>query len=158
VSRAGDRVSAGGVPQGVGSLLREDGAVVVPASVAGEVLRALVRDLTARVRADGGEVSPDARRVLWALHEAAQRAVEPRRAGPVVVESSRVRTVPAGYVTVAVAARRLECSPRWIQRLARSGRVEAVRAGPVWLVSETALEKHRRGRRHDAVGCDRRAV
>jgi excisionase family DNA binding protein len=158
-ARAGDVVSAAGVPPGVASLLREDGSVVVPASVAREVLRALVRDLTARVRADGGEVSPDVRRVLWALHEAAQRADEPGRVSSADAGSSRVRTDAAGYVTVAVAARRLECSPRWIQRLARGGRIEAVRAGPVWLVSETALERHRKGRRHDDVrGSDRRAV
>ena len=42
----------------------------MPAAVAGEVLRALMRDLTARVRADGGEVSPAVRQLLYALHAA----------------------------------------------------------------------------------------
>jgi hypothetical protein len=64
---------------GVARLLRPDGSVTVPASVAGEVLRALVRDLTVRARADGGEVSPQARRVLYALHAA---AVQDEGTGP----------------------------------------------------------------------------
>ncbi|WP_189893810.1 hypothetical protein [Streptomyces xantholiticus] len=43
-------------------------------TVASEVLRALVRDLDAQVRANGGHPSAIVRRVLFALHDAAQRA------------------------------------------------------------------------------------
>jgi hypothetical protein len=46
------------------SLLRPDGAVTIPAALAGEVVRILAAHLDARVRADGGELSPGTRRLL----------------------------------------------------------------------------------------------
>lgn len=122
--------------------LRPDGSVVIPADVAGEVLRSLVRDLTARVRADGGEVSPSVRRVLYALHEAAQRS-EP----PTGSDSGTPAPLPATVeLTAHQAALLLECSPEYARRLARSGRVDARRAGPAWLISRASLDAYRKGK------------
>ncbi|MFI8106286.1 helix-turn-helix domain-containing protein [Streptomyces sp. NPDC086023] len=129
-------------PEPFRSLVRPDGSVLVPAAVAGEVLRALVRDLTARVRADGGEVSPTVRRLLYALHAADEQH---QRAGSVP------GTPPGAPATVEVTAQQaaalLECSPEYARRLARSGRLRARRAGPVWLVDATSLDAYRRGQR-----------
>ncbi|MES9804976.1 helix-turn-helix domain-containing protein [Streptomyces cinereoruber] len=129
-------------PTAPARLLRADGAVVVPAEVAGEVLRALVRDLTARIRADGGEVSPAVRRLLYALHEAAQHpGTAPASSGP--------GTPPAAPATVELtapeAAYLLECSPEYVRRLARTGRVLGRRAGRVWLIDPASLDSYRKG-------------
>ncbi|WP_371588272.1 helix-turn-helix domain-containing protein [Streptomyces virginiae] len=131
-------VSAG--PE-TGGLLRPDGSVVIPAAAAHEVLRALVRDLTARARADGGEVSPGARRLLYALHEAANRAE--REA------SSAAGTPTPGSGTVELTAEQaallLGCSTEYVRRLARTGRVLARRAGPAWLIDPASLDAYRKG-------------
>lgn len=128
---------------GVEGLLREDGSVVIPAAVAGEVLRALVRDLTARVRADGGEVPPSVRRVLHALHESAVRA-DAEEPPPAVTGRPVVRS---GNVSVAEAATLLECSPRHVRDLIRAGRLPAQRVGVrVWAVDPAALDNYRFGR------------
>jgi excisionase family DNA binding protein len=127
---------------GIARLLRPDGSVMVPPSVAGEVLRALVRDLTARARADGGELSTEARRVLHALHAAAVRGdhTEPSSSGGTSDQS------PATVeLTAAEAAFAMRCSPSYARRLARSGRVRARRAGPVWLFDSESLDAYRTG-------------
>ena len=123
--------------------LRPDGSVVIPGDVAGEVLRALVRDLTARVRADGGEVSPSVRRVLYALHDATQRAEQPEPGS----DNGTPAVLPATVeLTAHQAALLLECSPEYARRLARSGRVHARRAGPAWLIDSASLDAYRKGR------------
>ena len=58
------------LPPGAAGLVRADGAVVVPPALAGEVLRRLMRDLTAEVRANGGRLSPQVYGLLWALRAA----------------------------------------------------------------------------------------
>ncbi|MFF0408738.1 helix-turn-helix domain-containing protein [[Kitasatospora] papulosa] len=123
--------------------LRPDGSVVIPVDVAGEVLRSLVRDLTARVRADGGEVSPSVRRVLYALHEASQRAEQPPPGSDAGTPAPPPATVE---LTAHQAALLLECSPEYARRLARSGRVDARRAGPAWLISRASLDAYRKGK------------
>jgi excisionase family DNA binding protein len=127
---------------GIARLLRPDGSVTVPASVAGEVLRALVRDLAGRTRADGGEVSPQARRVLYALHAAAVRGdqTEPGSSG-----GTPERPPATLELTVCEAAHAMRCSPSYARRLARSGRVRARRAGPVWLIDAASLDAYRTG-------------
>lgn len=123
-------------------LIRPDGSVVVPASVAGEVLRALVRDLTARVRADGGEVSPGVRRLLHALHTADQRP-DPAASGP---SSDPGTTQPAWAnveITAGEAAALLGCSAEYVRRLARTGRFQARRIGAVWLINSADLDRYR---------------
>lgn len=126
---------------GAARLLAPDGSVIVPADIAPEVLRALVRDLATRVRADGGEISPGARRILFALHEAAQRPPQPGSAnGTPAVWPATVE------VTANEAADLLGCSTEYVRRLARTGRVLARRAGPAWLINRTALDDYRKGR------------
>ncbi|MFJ6934463.1 helix-turn-helix domain-containing protein [Streptomyces sp. NPDC101132] len=123
-------------------LLRPDGAVLVPAAVAGEVLRALVRDLTARVRADGGEVSPGVRLLLYALHAANEQ--HGRQAGS---GNGTPEQAPATVeVTAQQAAELLECSAEYARRLARLGRLHARRVGPVWLVDAASLDAYRKGK------------
>lgn len=123
------------LPEGARRLVREDGSVVVPPALAGEVLRIVLRDLSSRVRADGGELSVGVRELLWGLHAAAA-GVEQRAGsvdgtsggGPVRVE-----------VGISDAAARLGCSPEYARRLARGGRLSARRVGRTWLVDAAAL-------------------
>lgn len=122
-------------------LTLDDGSVVIPSAVASDVLRALVRDLTARVRADCGEVAPDVRRLLYALHTAAQRAD--------IEQSSDNGTAPphpatVGEVSVDEAAALLECTPEYVRRLARRGTLTARRLGArAWAIDRTALDHYR---------------
>ncbi|MFE5827534.1 helix-turn-helix domain-containing protein [Streptomyces erythrochromogenes] len=122
-------------------LTLDDGSVIIPSAVAGDVLRALVRDLTARVRADCGEVAPDVRRLLYALHTASQR--------PDIEHSSDIGTAPPPPATVSEiavdeAAALLECTPEYVRRLARSGTLTARRLGArAWAIDRTALDRYR---------------
>ncbi|GAA2218852.1 helix-turn-helix domain-containing protein [Streptomyces indiaensis] len=123
-------------------VLGPDGSVTIPAPLAREVVRALVRDLTARVRADGGEVSPAVRGIVRALHEAAAwRPDEGGSGGGTPVE----RAASVQEVTTEQAAELLGCSTRYVRRLAGSGRVAARRAGPVWLIDRASLDAFRTG-------------
>ncbi|QRX90851.1 excisionase family DNA-binding protein [Streptomyces noursei] len=130
-------------------LTRADGSVIVPATVSGDVLRALVRDLTARVRADGGEVAPGIRRLLYALHTAAQR-VELFDSVTAPFEPAATGTTPdpSGTVCVAETAVLMGCTPRYIRALIAAGRLPAERVGArVWAIDADALDhyRHRRG-------------
>jgi excisionase family DNA binding protein len=139
-------------------LIRGDGSVIVPPTVARDVLRALIRDLTARVRADGGEVGPGVRRLLYALHTAAQRAEQDTAARPPFelatepFDSSATGTAPPPAATVAEvsvteAADLLGCTPEYVRRLARTGTVTARRIGArTWAIDRAALEDYRHGR------------
>jgi excisionase family DNA binding protein len=124
-------------------LTLDDGSVIIPPAVASDVLRALVRDLTARVRADGGEVAPDVRRLLYALHAAAHRADIERSS-----DNGTAPSPPATVTEVSVdeAAALLECTPEYVRRLARRGTLAARRIGRrAWAINRTALEHHRHG-------------
>ncbi len=126
-------------------LTRADGAVVVPPSVAGDVLRALVRDLTARVRADGGEITPGVRRLLYALHTAAQQTEleYDRRTAPHSADTGTAPHTP-GTVAVAEAAALMGCSPRHVRALIGAGRLPARRVGArVWGIDRDALDHYR---------------
>jgi excisionase family DNA binding protein len=125
-------------------LIRPDGSVIVPAGVAGEVLRSLVRDLTARVRTDGGEVSPTVRGLLNALHAAAER-VDTATTGP--SSDPGTTTIQRANVEIGTgdAAALLECSTEYVRRLARSGRIQARRLGAAWLIDSASLDAYRTG-------------
>ncbi|KPC91906.1 helix-turn-helix domain-containing protein [Streptomyces albus] len=130
-------------------LTRADGSVIVPATVAGEVLRALVRDLTARVRADGGEVAPGVRRLLYALHTAAQRVEAFDSVTAPFDSTSATGTAPrpSGTVSVAEAAALMGCTPRHVRALITSGRLPAERVGArVWAIDAEALDHYRHDR------------
>lgn len=127
-------------------LIRPDGSVLIPAEVAGDVLRALIRDLTTRVRADGGEVGPAVRRVLYALHTAAQLPDTPS-----LEQSSGNGTSPnpaatVEEVTVNEAAALLGCTPEYVRRLARNGTLTGRRHGArAWAIDRAALDTYRHG-------------
>jgi excisionase family DNA binding protein len=131
------------------NLLQPDGSVLIPAAVAGELLAAAVRDLTARARRDGLLVSARAARVLQALHEAAERHDEDQAATAATSDSGSppapTSTVGAA-VTVTEAAAQLECSPRWVRYLAETGRIAGRRTGRVWLLDPASLDTYRRHR------------
>ncbi len=129
-------------------LTRADGAVIVPAAVAGDVLRALVRDLTARVRADGGEVTPGIRRLLYALHTAAQHA-DAFDSATAPFDSSATGTPPrtSGTVSVAEAAALMGCTTRHVRTLIAAGRLPAERVGArVWAIDADGLNHYRHHR------------
>ncbi|AJC60166.1 hypothetical protein GZL_07616 [Streptomyces sp. 769] len=128
-------------------MMRADGSVIVPPTVAGEVLRALVRDLTARVRADGGEVPPpEVRRVLYALHTAAQRADASDSDTAPFEPTTATGTAPgpSGTVCVAEAAALMGCTPRYVRALIAAGHLPAERVGErVWAIDTDALDHYR---------------
>lgn len=129
----------------------DDGSVVVPAALAGDVLRTLMVGLTARVRADGGELGPDVRRLLYALHDAEQRAAEPFESDTAPIDSAS-GTVLAGAdtvgsaVSVQEAAALLGCSTGYVRRLARTGTLAARRIGArAWAIDRATLDDYRHG-------------
>lgn len=122
-------------------LLRPDGSVIVPATIAGELLRALTRDLAAQARANGGHPSPGARALLYALLEAAQHA-DTDSGSDVGTHQPPSTTVE---LTAHQVARHLGCSPEYVRRLARTGQLRARRAGRVWLIDSASFDAFRRG-------------
>ncbi|MFE7229881.1 helix-turn-helix domain-containing protein [Streptomyces sp. NPDC057596] len=122
------------LPPGAAHLVRADGSVVVPPSLASEVLRIILRDVGVRVRADGGELSTAVRGLLWALHAGAQAAEDAAgsAAGTPVAGAASVE------VSTAEAARRMGCSESYARRLARSGQVPARKTAGVWLITRAA--------------------
>ncbi|MFV2102810.1 helix-turn-helix domain-containing protein [Micromonospora sp. LOL_024] len=115
-----------------------DGSVIVPADVAGELLAAAVRDLTARARRDGLAVSGRAVAVLQALHEAAVRH-DTTSSGP----GTPTATTPMVEISTHEAATLMGCSAEYVRRLCRSGVVIARRIGPAWLIDRPSLDRHR---------------
>jgi len=139
--------ATGRAPVGLRSLVRGDGSVVVPPQIAEEVLKVLTHGLIARVRADGGEISPAARRVLFALHDANVRYVDQQAEHLPMSELGSSRSTPSSVeLTVDQAAALLECSPRHVRRLVTTGRVSGRRAGWAWLIDAADLTAFRSGR------------
>jgi excisionase family DNA binding protein len=122
-------------------LLRDDGAVVVPAAVAAEVLRLLARALVDDARRHGGQPTPDARRLLSELYDAAQAHQASRAAGSV----NGTVSVPGSTVEMSVveAAEVIGSSTRWVRRLAGCGRLRARRVGRTWLIDAASLDAYR---------------
>ncbi|WP_329220281.1 helix-turn-helix domain-containing protein [Streptomyces microflavus] len=116
-------------------LLREDGSVLIPAALAGPVLRVLLRDLGARFHVDNGRVSPSVVGLLWALAEAADRVEVEEGSGPGTPAERPVSV----EISTAAAARELGCSESYVRRLARAGRLRGRKVGSVWLVAEAAI-------------------
>ncbi|MFD3972942.1 helix-turn-helix domain-containing protein [Streptomyces cyaneofuscatus] len=116
-------------------LLREDGAVIVPAELSAVVLRVLLRDVGARLQSDRGAVPLSTSSLLWALALAAERA-EAEGSSACGTPAERPVSVE---VSTAAAARELGCSESYVRRLARAGRLRGRKVGPVWLVAEAAI-------------------
>lgn len=110
--------------QDLASLIRDDGSVVVPAGLAGEVARLLSKALVAESRSTGAPVTPTAVALLRALDEAARR---PRPSGTSASTSvSKPAARPASTVEAAVSMGK---SSRWVRALCSSGRIRAQRDG-----------------------------
>lgn len=110
----------------------------VPPDVAAEFLAILMPALRDRVRTAGVPLSPRAEAAVIALIHAAEQ-----------VPSSTAGTASAEPATVVITARQaaalLACSPGFVRRLARSGRVSGHKAGPVWLIDKASLDAYRYG-------------
>lgn len=115
-------------------------SVTVPDSLAGEVLRALVRDLTTRVRATGAGLSPECQRLLFALDAADRRHTTGSTPG-----TPHAAPATLDWLTVAETAQRLECSTGYVRRLARHHRLTARRTTAGWLINPTSLTRYRTG-------------
>ncbi|MGW2580633.1 helix-turn-helix domain-containing protein [Streptomyces virginiae] len=93
-------------------------------------------------RANGGALTPEARELLRALDRGAQ--------GPAPLAGSTGGTPAPDSCNVVTctarqAAQLLACSPGFVRRLARSGRLQGHKAGPVWLIDRTSLDAYRFG-------------
>jgi excisionase family DNA binding protein len=110
-------------------LLRPDGSVLVPPSVASELLRLLVKQLIADARSTGGQPTATARMLLSALYEAAQQHEQQG----VATDTPDVEQ-PSQGLTVREVAARMGCSTSWVRQLLADGRLTGRRAGGVWIV------------------------
>jgi excisionase family DNA binding protein len=128
-------------------LLRPDGALV-PDAVAGDVLHRLSASVTKEARSTGARIPAGTIAILHALNAAHERHLTPPTP-TTALPSSFERTVFGGSSTVelsvADAAELLECSTRWVQRLARRGVITARRIGRTWLLDPASVEQYRRG-------------
>ncbi|MBM0238688.1 hypothetical protein JNW88_18845 [Micromonospora sp. ATA32] len=117
-----------------------DGAVPVPAHLAGPVRDLLVTAAWDLAKTNGGTVHPDLRTLIEQLHRADRR--RDQAAGQ---PGSDTGTPDGGTgrleVSTTDAALAMGCSVEYVRRLARSGRVNARRAGQrTWLI--TIREEH----------------
>lgn len=122
-------------------LVLPDGSVLIPPDVARELLRPLVLGLATRCRADGINLSPRTIGLLHAPHNSAEHQ-----------GSSGTGTPDPGPATVELtapeAAELLACSPEYVRRLARTGRLSGRRAGRAWLINRDSLNTYRHGDHH----------
>ncbi|MFI9174889.1 helix-turn-helix domain-containing protein [Streptomyces lincolnensis] len=111
--------------------------MIIPPALAGEVLRRLLRDVTAEMEADGGRLGPQVYSLLWALRTA-QDDDEKESEAPPTPSGSAAGTPVAAAATVEISAgelaARMGCSAEYARRLARAGKVPARRVGRQWLI------------------------
>ncbi|MFF9215506.1 helix-turn-helix domain-containing protein [Streptomyces viridosporus] len=126
-------------------LLAEDGSVRVPQHLAASVHGAVSLFLGARVKANGGALTADARALLAALNRAAAQPVSP--------------TKPAGddpanvMLGMGEVAALIGCTPQWARRLAARGEIpDARRVGRIWLVPASSVDAFRHEREEDTSG------
>jgi excisionase family DNA binding protein len=132
-------------PVGAAALIRPDGSVVIPPAIAGDVAAALVRDIAAQRRRDGGHIPSRTRVLLYALHQANCRHVEPDQTDEHDGASDPgSEPEPAGTMTVTEAADQLGCTPEYVRQLLRSGRLRGRRTRGLWLVERDSLTTYRR--------------
>lgn len=118
-------------------LLSEDGSVRVPARLASSVFTALVGHLAAQNRAAGGELSPDARALLYALHRAASGD------SPAPTSSQGSDLANSEILGAHEVAEILGCSRRWATALLSSGRLGSRRVGRTWVTTRGDLDRYR---------------
>ena len=130
-------------------------STAVPDGLAQQVLDALMRDTTARLRnGGGGGLAPEFVGLLQLLDAGARRhrGEAPLETGP----SSDIGSVLAGpgslALSVSECAARMECSARWIRALIDRGDLTARKAAGVWIVLAADLDAYRTGRSTDGAG------
>lgn len=132
-----------------GPRLLADGSVIVPARLASTVFAATTLYLSDRTRVSGGALTPEARELLRALHAGAQGLAHIAGSTDGTPDPNSCNVVT---VTARQAAQQLACSPGFVRRLARSGRLHGHKAGPVWLIDRASLDAYRFGEQtHDDI-------
>jgi excisionase family DNA binding protein len=126
---------------------RLDGAVVVPARVAGDLMRLLTLGVT-EGRRRGIPVNTEMMVVLDAIQSAA--IAEDSRSGSVVGtmvgDPVSLEMTDEPLVTSGQAALRLGCTARAITKAIACGRLLGRKVGNQWLIAEHDLETYRYGR------------
>ncbi|MCX8454673.1 helix-turn-helix domain-containing protein [Paenarthrobacter ureafaciens] len=131
-------------------LIRPDGTVVVPGSVAEPILRLIVRGLSQSVSGNGGggRLNADTIGVLSALNAAAAHEEERSSSGlgTVIADSGIIGSrSDARRLTALEAADLLGCTDRAIRKACTEGRLRAVKFGKTWLIDAQDLDRHRFG-------------
>ncbi|MEV6752377.1 helix-turn-helix domain-containing protein [Streptomyces sp. NPDC051214] len=125
------------MPTGPEQLLAEDGSVRVPARLANSVFAALVGHLAAQNRTSGGELSPEARSLLHALHRAASGA------SPAPISSEGNAVDGLEILGAHEVAEIIGCSRRTATSLLGSGRLRAWQVGRIWVTTRGDLDSFR---------------
>ncbi|MFI1422745.1 helix-turn-helix domain-containing protein [Streptomyces sp. NPDC020731] len=120
-----------------------EGAVIVPRTLAPTVFNAVVLYLGDRVRTGGGALTPDARALLRDLHRA---AVIDHSSDNGTVPPATATVAPVTEVSVSEAAALLGCTAGYVRRLARYGTLTARRIGTrTWAIDRASLDTFRHG-------------
>lgn len=120
--------------------LEQGGPVVVPDSLAAEVLATLTLGLALRVRRDGAGIGPTTRELLAALIQAADRSAR----GCANANEITASRAPRETMTTAEAAQQLGCSQANVRALAAAGRLRARRTRRVWLLDPASVATYQR--------------
>ena len=129
-------------------LIRPDGTVVVPGTVAEPILRLIVRGLSQSSAGNGGGacLTTDTIGVLSALNAAAAREEERSSSavGTKMPESGIIGNRSDAFrLTTLEAAHLLGCTDRAIRKACTEGRLRAVKLGNAWLIDAQDLDRHR---------------
>jgi hypothetical protein len=122
-------VTAPQSPRELPSLTQPDGSVIVPAELAADVLRRLVRDIVIEARTTGGQPSPGARQLLDALHRAAHGSAAQRGQHE---DHEHPPAMPG--ISVGEAAQLMGCTPQWVRAQLAAGKLAGRRSSGVWIV------------------------
>lgn len=114
----------------LGGLVAPDGSVTVPAEVVGDVLRALIADMTARARTAGALPSPVAEQLLHALYAGKQRHED----GGAPPDTPPGAPPAALGRSVREVADEMGCSPQYVRRLLAAGHLAGRRTPGGWIV------------------------
>jgi excisionase family DNA binding protein len=134
--------------EGLSSLVRRDGAVVVPARIANPLLRLLTRGILDIRKANGGGVmSADLMIVLEALQISAIRENERvSSANGTAFSVSGNVGIAGDELTSSEAAHLLECTDRAVRKACKEQRLVGRKVGRQWLIRADALDNYRFGK------------
>lgn len=132
-------------PPEVSEYSRPDGSVVVPARVAGSMIRLLTIGVV-EGRRHRVPVNSDMVRVLDALQEAAAAADAGSSGAGTTAVGGVTLDARQQYLTTAEAAVVCGCTPRAIVKAIGQGRLRAEQHGHLWLIGTADLDTYRFGR------------